>query len=99
MPCAYCRACFCDEDKDHLGYSIKCMQAASEAQARLQGHEQRMTDLQKELDSAQRLMRSAQSQARDAADEKASLMDKVCAVLCCACAIVTFDLLSMWLSS
>lgn len=62
------------------------MQAALEAQARLQGHEQRMAELQKEVDSAQRLMRSAQSQAREAADEKGALTDKVravcCAVLC-----------------
>ena len=66
------------------------MQAALEAQARLQGHEQRMTELQKEVDSAQRLVRSAQLQAREAADEKGSLMDKVCAVLCCTvlCCVV-----------
>ena len=63
-------------------YGILPMQAALEAQARLQGHEQRMTELQKEVDSAQRLMRSAQSQAREAADQKGSLADKVCAVLC-----------------
>lgn len=60
------------------------MQAALEAQARLQGHEQRMAELQKEVDSAQRLMRSAQSQAREAADEKGALTDKVRAVLRCA---------------
>ena len=73
------------------------MQAALEAQARLQGHEQRMTELQKEVDSAQRLMRSAQSQAREAGDDKGSLMDKVCYVLCCAvlcCAALCFAGLS-----
>lgn len=58
------------------------VQAALEAQARLQGHEQRMAELQKEVDSAQRLMRSAQLQAREAADEKGGFMDKVPAVLC-----------------
>lgn len=58
------------------------VQAALEAQARLQGHEQRMADLQKEIDSAQRLMRSAQAQAREASDEKGSLTDKVRPVLC-----------------
>ena len=63
-------------------YRVLLMQAAAEAQARLQGHEQRMTELQKEVDSAQRLMRSAQSQAREAADDKGSLLDKVCAVVC-----------------
>ncbi len=52
-------------------------QAASEAQARLHGHEGRMADLQKEVDSAQRLMRSAQLQAREAVDEKSTLTDKV----------------------
>ncbi len=52
-------------------------QAASEAQARLHGHEGRMADLQKEVDSAQRLTRSAQLQAREAVDEKSALTDKV----------------------
>ncbi|KAL0027070.1 hypothetical protein WJX79_003191 [Trebouxia sp. C0005] len=51
--------------------------AASEAQARLHGHEARMADLQKEVDSAQRLMRSAQLQAREAVDEKSALTDKI----------------------
>ncbi|DBB03075.1 TPA: hypothetical protein ACH3X1_013390 [Trebouxia sp. C0004] len=51
--------------------------AASEAQARLHGHEGRMADLQKEVDSAQRLMRSAQLQAREAVDEKSTLTDKI----------------------
>lgn len=68
------------------------IQAASEAQARLQGHEQRMADLQKEVDSAQRLMRSAQSQAREAADERGALVDKVCAVLCCAVLCCAVDI-------
>lgn len=51
-------------------------QAASEAQGRLHGHEARMAELQKEVDSAQRLMRAAQLQARESVDEKSALTDK-----------------------
>ena len=52
-------------------------QVALEASSRLSGHEARMADLQKDVDSAQRLMRAAQNSAREAADEKAALSDKV----------------------
>lgn len=52
-------------------------QVALEATSRLSGHEAKMADLQKDVDSAQRLMRAAQQSAREAADEKAALSDKV----------------------
>ena len=52
-------------------------QVALQASSRLSGHEARMADLQKDVDSAQRLMRAAQQSAREAADEKAALSDKV----------------------
>lgn len=53
------------------------VQVALEATSRLNGHEARMADLQKGVDSAQRLMRAAQQSAREATDEKAALVDKV----------------------
>ena len=59
---------WCGDDDD--------LQAALEAQTRLQGHEGRMADLQREVDSAQRLTRAAQQQAREATDDKAALSDK-----------------------
>lgn len=65
------------------------VQIALEATSRLSGHESRMADLQKDVDSAQRLTRAAQQSAREAADEKAALADKVC----CRCSRV--DLLSI----
>ena len=58
--------------------SLVYLQVALEATARLSGHEARMADLQKDVDSAQRLMRAAQLSARETADEKATLADKVC---------------------